>query len=67
LLPIVLFQIFYNLAWLGVAAYPLWMNNEPAGSPAEGMTRVFLWVVLPMVAMSWRYFLRMYLAGKQTA
>jgi hypothetical protein len=43
------------------------MNNELAGSPAEGMTRVFLWVVLPMAAMPWRYFFRTYLAGKQTA
>jgi hypothetical protein len=67
MLPIVLFEIVYKIAWLAVVAYPLWVNNELIGSPAEGMTRVFLWVVLPMVAMPWRYFFRIYLLGKQTA
>ncbi|WP_461491753.1 hypothetical protein [Pontibacter sp. HJ8] len=67
MLPIVLFEIIYKITWLAVVAYPLWSNNELIGSPAEGMTRAFLWVVLPIVAMPWRYFFRTHLLGKQTA
>ena len=67
MLPIVLFEIVYKTAWLFVVAYPLWMKNELIGSPAEGMTRVFVWVVFPMVAMPWRYFFRTHILGKRTA
>jgi len=66
MLPIVLFEITYKVAWLAVVAYPLWAKNELTGSPAEGMTRVFLWVVLPIVAMPWKYFFRTYILGKRT-
>jgi len=58
MLPIVLFEIIYKVAWLGIVAFPLWMKNELIGSPAEGMTRVFVWVIFPIVAMPWRYFFR---------
>ncbi len=67
MLPIVFFEIVYKIAWLAIVAYPLWMKNELTGSPAEGMTRVFLWVVLPIVAMPWRYFFITYILGKRTA
>ena len=67
MLPIVLFEITYKLAWLAIVAYPLWAKNELTGSPAEGMTRVFLWVVLPIVAMPWRYFFMVYILGRKTA
>jgi hypothetical protein len=67
MLPIVLFEILYKTAWLLIVAYPLWMKNELIGSPAEGTTRVFLWVLLPIVAMPWRYFFRVYILGKRTA
>ena len=67
MLPIVLFEIVYKIAWLLIVAYPLWVKNELAGSPAEGMTSDFIWVVLPIVAMPWRYFFRTYILGKQTA
>jgi hypothetical protein len=33
----------------------LWSVNQLAGSPAEEMTNAFLWVVLPIVAMPWKY------------
>ena len=67
MLPIVLFEVIYKVAWLGIVAYPLWMKNELIGSPAEGMTRVFVWVIFPIVAMPWRYFFRTYVFGKKTA
>jgi hypothetical protein len=64
MLPIVLFEIIYKMAWLLIVAYPLWMNGELAGSPAEGMARVFIWVILPIAAMPWRYFFRTHILGK---
>jgi hypothetical protein len=66
MLPIVLFEIVYKIAWLAIVAYPLGVNNELIGSPAEGMTRVFVWVVLPIVAMPWQYFFRTHILAKQT-
>jgi hypothetical protein len=66
MLPIVLFEIVYKVVWLFIVAYPLWMKNELIGSQAEGMTRVFMWVLFPIVAMPWRYFLRTYILAKQT-
>jgi hypothetical protein len=44
-----------------IVSYPLWVKNELVGSPAEGMTRMFVWVVFPMVAMPWGYFFRNYI------
>lgn len=67
MLPIVLFEIVYKTAWLFVVAYPLWMKDELIGSPAEGMTNVFVWVVFPIVAMPWRYFFRTHILGKRNA
>jgi hypothetical protein len=55
MLPIVLLEIFYKVLWLLVVAYPLWSRGTLAGSPAEGITSAFLWVILPIVAMPWGY------------
>jgi len=59
-LPIVMFEIFYKIIWLVIVAYPLWSTNQLAGSPAEGMTHAFVWVILPIVAMPWGYAFRTY-------
>jgi hypothetical protein len=55
MLPVVLLEILYKVLWLAVVAYPLWRTGTLAGSPAEGITSQFLWVVLPIVAMPWGY------------
>jgi hypothetical protein len=55
MLPIVLPEIFYKLLWLTIVAYPLWSKGTLAGSPAEGITSEFLWVILPIVAVPWGY------------
>lgn len=55
MIPIVLLKIFYKLLWLGLVAYPLWSTRKLAGSPAEGITSEFLWVLLPIVAVPWGY------------
>ena len=59
-LPIVMFDIVYKIIWLVIVAYPLWSTGQLAGSPAEGMTRAFVWVILPIVAMPWAYAFRTY-------
>jgi hypothetical protein len=64
MLPIVLFEIVYKTAWLLMIALPLCQRNELAGTPAEGMANNFMLVILPIVAMPWRYFFRTYIVGK---
>ena len=63
MLPIVMFEIIYKVAWLIIAAYPLWVNNELAGSDIEPRTKDFIWVILPIIAMPWGYFFRVYIMG----
>ncbi len=65
MLPIVLFEIIYKISWLAIVSYPLWVKNELIGSPAEGMTNIFVWVIFPIVAMPWKYFFITYILGKQ--
>jgi hypothetical protein len=60
MLPIMLFMIFYKTLWLLVVAYPLWRAGTLAGSPAEEMAQVFMWVVVPAIAVPWGYVLRTY-------
>ena len=55
MLPIIIFMIGYKVLWLIVVAYPLWRANTLAGSPAEEMTYVFLWIPLPIIAVPWKY------------
>jgi hypothetical protein len=55
MLPILLLEIFYKVMWLIIVAYPLWFNGTLVGSPAEGITSAFLWVILPIVAVPWGY------------
>src|SRR5687768_8821392 len=51
MLPIMLLIIFYKTLWLVAVALPLWRAGTLAGSPAEAMTYVFLWVPLLVVAV----------------
>jgi hypothetical protein len=55
MLPILLLEVFYKVLWLGIVAYPLWSKGALWGSKAEDMTWVFLWVILPIVAIPWGY------------
>ena len=55
MLPILLLEVFYKVLWLLVVAYPLWSKGALWGSSAEGVTRAFLWVILPIVAVPWGY------------
>jgi hypothetical protein len=65
MLPLVMLEIAYKLLWLIVVAYPLWSKNQLTGSPrAEHLTYVFLLVVLPIVAMPWKYAFDHYVRGR---
>jgi hypothetical protein len=61
MLPILLLEIFYKLLWLLLVAYPLWRAGTLAGSPAAGITEGFVWVILPLVAVPWRYVFATYI------
>lgn len=63
MLPLVLLDIIYKSIWLLVVAYPLWVDSQLNGSPAEEMTHAFLWVVLPLIATPWRYAYDTYVRG----
>ena len=65
MLPLVMFEIVYKIIWLVIVAYPLWSTDRLAGSPAEGMTNAFLWVILPIVAMPWKYAVDKYLLNRK--
>jgi hypothetical protein len=58
MLPVVMLEIFYKVLWLIIVAFPLWKSNQLVGSPAEAMTNAFLWILLPILAMPWRYFFK---------
>jgi hypothetical protein len=60
MLPIMIFMIGYKVLWLIIVAYPLWRANALAGSPAEEMTHVFLWIPLPIIAVPWKYVFQNY-------
>ena len=61
MLPLVILEIIYKVIWLVIVAYPLWSSGQLAGSPAEETTYAFLWVVLPIIAMPWKYASEMYI------
>ena len=66
MLPIMLFTIFYKSIWLIVVAYPLWRANALAGSPAEPMTKAFLWLPLAIIAVPWKYVVQNYVMWSKT-
>lgn len=67
MLPLVMLEIAYKVLWLILVAYPLWSTDELAGSAAEERTFAFLLVVLPIVAMPWRYAFNHYVRVRHQA
>jgi hypothetical protein len=61
MLPIMLFMIFYKGLWLIVVAYPLWSAGTLEGSPAEGMSYMFLGIIIPILFMPWKYVFKKYI------
>jgi hypothetical protein len=58
--PLVVFMIFYKLVWDVAVAYPLWRAGALAGSPAEAMANIFVWVPVVGIFVPWKYFFRNY-------
>ena len=65
MLPLLLLEVSYKVLWLVMVAYPLWKADQLAGSPAEGMTYAFLWVLLPIIAVPWGYAFKAYVFKPQ--
>jgi hypothetical protein len=65
MLPIILFMIVYKSTWLLAVAYPLWRADQLAGSPAEGMARVFVMVPAAIVIVPWKYVFDRYILNRQ--
>lgn len=61
MLPILLLEICYKVIWLVIVAYPLWMSDKLIGSKAQGMTTVFMLVVMPVLFVPWKYVFRTYI------
>jgi len=61
MLPIVLLEILYKVIWLVVVAYPLWTSHQLIGSAAEPQTQTFIWVILPILAVPWKYAFETYI------
>lgn len=65
MLPIMIYMIGYKLLWLIVVAYPLWRAGTLAGSPAEEMAHVFMWIPLPIIAVPWMYVVRTFVLPRK--
>ena len=65
MLPLVMLEIAYKVLWLILVAYPLWSTDQLAGSPVEERTFAFVLVVLPIIAMPWKYAFDHYVRGRQ--
>jgi hypothetical protein len=65
-LPLVVFMIFYKLVWDVAVAYPLWRAGALAGSPAEPMANIFVWVPVVSIFVPWKYFFRTYVMWSKT-
>lgn len=64
MLPILLLEIFYKSMWLILVAYPLWRTGALVGSPAEGMSYVFIPIVIVYLIMPWGYVFKTYVLGR---
>lgn len=67
MLPIIVFMVIYKSTWLLVVAYPLWAAGTLAGSSAEGMANIFIWVIVPILFVPWRYAFDRFVLGRSAA
>jgi hypothetical protein len=63
MLPLLFLEIFYKILWLILVAYPLWSNDQVASTSVEERTFAFSLVVLPIIAMPWRYAYKTYITN----
>jgi hypothetical protein len=63
MLPLLLLEVFYKLLWLFLVAYPMWTNGQLASSAVEERIFAFSLVVIPIIAMPWKYVLKTYVTN----
>ena len=59
MLPILMFEVAWKLAWLSSVALPLWLDGNLTGATAEQVAKV-LWVVPVIAAIPWRHVINQY-------
>jgi hypothetical protein len=59
MLPILLFEVGWKLAWLGLVALPLWRSGDLEGATREQASAV-AWVVIIIAVVPWRHAFRQY-------
>ncbi|MDF1697880.1 MAG: hypothetical protein P1U56_18675 [Saprospiraceae bacterium] len=67
MLPIMLFMFFYKGLWLIIVAYPLWTDNQLAGSVYEEWTFTFLILIIPFLFAPWGYIFNHFILGKSNS
>ena len=67
MLPIMFFTIGYKSLFLIFVSYPLWATGTLAGSGAEQMTNIFLWMPALLVLIPWKYAYRTYVLPARTS
>jgi hypothetical protein len=55
------FMVLYKGLWLIVVAYPLWKTNTLKGSSAEELSNIFIWIVIPLLFIPWKYVFKNYI------
>lgn len=59
MLPILLFEVGWKLAWLGLVAAPLWVHGSLTGATRQQAGAV-LWVVVIIAVIPWRHVTRQF-------
>jgi len=59
MLPILLFEVGWKLAWLGLVAAPLWAHKNLTGATREQAGAV-LWVVVIIAVIPWSHLIRQF-------
>jgi hypothetical protein len=59
MLPILLFEVGWKLAWLGLVAAPLWADGKLTGATREQADAV-LWVVVIIAVIPWGHVIRQF-------
>ena len=63
MLPILLFEVGWKLAWLGVVALPLWSTGNLTGATREQAAAV-LWVTIVIAVIPWRHVFSQYVLAR---
>jgi len=63
MLPILLFEVGWKLTWLGVVAFPLWLDGNLTGATREQVAMV-LWGTIVIAVIPWRHVFSQYVMAR---